>query len=164
MSKECESVVELDRRIELLLDEIKGLRASIEEESNFVGGVCNQLVGSQKSLDTTSEIFDVIVRLIKLNKLCKRIDKSPIFRIQDSTCLTTPMATQQPHQSSATSSDVMVNDNDNGTDMARQSKLEMIETFESTYAPLENILSQRPDLPYANYANLVRTMKLSLSA
>lgn len=152
LSKECSSICELDNRIALLLEKISAIREIGEKHGRLVAKSCDKLLEPYNVLVRTSQIFDLSAELTKLNRLCRQFDKIkdfynfPINHLDNNK--------QQPNGLSG-------NNNSLDSPQAHQ-MLEVIEKFHSFYAPLEDVLSQRLDLPYVHYANNMRSLKAVL--
>lgn len=168
LSRECKSIVELDGRLALLLNEIQSLRRSVNEQSLFVDEKCDLLSPSYRNLERTSQLFEFSAQLTKLNRLCKRIDKIQAFRANQQH-LIDPMnlksglmkANNENLAEKDTNIDEGVDDYD---DEITSQALEISRQFEFVYKPLEDLLSKRSDLPYVSYANKVRNLLASLKA
>lgn len=168
LSKECSSIVELNNRISLLVEQIKSLRTGNEEHGHLLSKLCDNLSTPCKSLKRTSELFDLSAELTKLNRLCRRYDTIKTFYNVAINHLNNNVSTNlSGRKSSLTIRDEsgckLLNENNDYDSLAPQI-LEVAENFEISYKPLENILTQRVDLPYVHYANNIRSLKVALDA
>lgn len=155
LTRECNSILELDQRIGLLLKEIKNLKRNVEEQSNITFSTRDKLEHSYKILQKTSELSKMNESLTKLNSLCRHLDK-----VQKS-C---PIASGSRKSSIRSNNEVNGSEIDEDTPLSVQLILGVADKFERTYQPLESILKIRQDLPYVHYAEKSRKLKDSLRA
>lgn len=163
LTRECKSIIELDSRLGLLLNEIRTFRDSVQEQSKFIDDKSDVLEPSYKGLMRTSLVFKLTAQLIKLNRLCKRLDKINAFGDHQSSPSLSSIRSSQVEN---TGIEIAQNEN-NGIELAdddqqRDQILDLLEQFEETYIPLEEELSRRKDLPYVSYATRARNFKAKL--
>lgn len=158
ISQEINSIVELDQRIGLLLKEIRNLKQSVEDQSNITYSTCDKLEPSYKVLQKTSELFELNQALTKLNRLCQRFDKIQISVRR----LSHPNANGCRNSSIKNNNENRGDEFDEDIPVSVQIILEVADSFEKTYQPLEKILNQRDDLPYVHYAEKIKKLKESL--
>lgn len=166
LTRECKSIIDLNERLALLLNEIQTLRKGVQEQSLFVSDNCDLLRPSHKNLERTSQVFEFSAQLTKLNRLCKRIDQIQAFKHH------------HQHLGSSNNKSSLVKDNvdltqdgtnaDEGVDDCDDEMtnriLDISRQFEVVYKPLEGLLSERLDLPYVSYANKAKNFITALQA
>lgn len=158
LTRECEAIIELEHRINLLLDEIKTLRSSVETHKSFVEENQRNLTENNNELQRSSEIFDMTSRLAALNRICRRIDVSQSLKRYRA-------KTTHPNLSHLDASKTSCTRGQDDVDMLTYRMVhELVASFEEIYQPMEVILSKRADLPYVSYANLVRELRQSLES
>lgn len=150
LTKECQSIEELNRRIGILLNEITNLKNTIDEQNDFISQTCDNLLPDYKILNKASEISNLTTQLTRLDRLCRRIDSSRALGCKH----------DESKSLGGRASSTNVDGNEN-VELSDQ-EIEMLKTFETTYKPLENLLSRRKDLPYESYANNVRKFQFVL--
>lgn len=151
---ECSSIIELDRRVEALLDEIKTLHVDVEQRYGFLTTTCDKLTLPYRSLQRVELAIDLAIKLTKLNRLCRRISTNPIL---NSTVNYSALKK------------ILENGNNNGENneeidkrLAIQIALALAEDFSAAYTPFEDILSRRTDLPYHSFANKVFSFRTAI--
>lgn len=146
----CDTIIELDHRAGKLSNEIRSLHNEVDQRFSL-DDVWQQLGHPYKILDRTNHILDLLNGLKRLNRICRIInDNVHLKPLDDEKSITSRL------QQSL---------NSNGDDENEQSQsaeviqiLDLLDEFESCYAPLENILSNRRDLPYSDYSTRVRSL------
>lgn len=163
LTRECKSIIELDNRLGLLLNQIRTFRDSVQEQSKFIDDKSDVLEPSYKGLVRTSLVFELTAQLIKLNRLCKRLDKINVFG-NHQRCPS--LSNIRSSQVEAIGTESPQNENDIAEladdDQQTNQILELLEQFEETYKPLEEELSRRQDLPYVSYATKARNFRAAL--
>lgn len=157
LTKHCDSLVALDNRVGRLLDEIRALHLRIERGFSFMENKWDRLGPSYKTLQRTSDALDLVISLTKLNRLCRRIDTNPNLTCSSEGTLSLKKT------SALNSGENEENVDDNDDKMTLQMILNLFNSFERIYKPLEDILSKRLDLPYIAYATKVRNLKESIT-
>lgn len=163
LTSETRSIRELDKRVAVLMNELRHLRGTVLDEEQFVTETCARLAPSAKSLDRTSQLFEIMSHLMTLNRLCKQIDRNKLLEMVHST------DNQSDHldkRSLARESNMSISIQaveDYNEEMRHQRAKEIIREFEIVYKPLDIVLDQRKDLPYVAYANKVKKLKESLA-
>lgn len=156
LTRECGSIIELNDRLSLLLNEVQSLHKSVQEQSEFVADSCDALKPSHKILKRSCELFEFLAQLTKLNRLCKRIDKIQAFECHQQH-LGFHNIKSSPDEDVVGSAQ-SENDVEGCDDELTSQILEISRQFELVYKPLEELLSKRQDLPYVSYANKVRNL------
>lgn len=149
LSKECDSIAELDKRVSALLVEVQRLKDNVSEQSAFMASNCDKLAETNKALERTSRINELSVSLGNLNRLCRKIDKLGSFtnRIFSASAQISPLDSLEDAQPQATS-------NENASLLMRM-VLDTCNEFENNYRPMSVYLEKRRDLPYVGYWNRV---------
>lgn len=151
LTSEYDTLVELDRRVGTVLEEVRTLHIDIDNRYEHIDDGCNKLAPSYQTLLRTSELLNIFVELTRLNRLSRQLNGVTYFANVDKNLSSTKASS---------------GDNGNGEEYAdeNQDKIikqvlnELINNFAATYEPLESILSLRPDLPYATIAARVRSL------
>lgn len=164
--QEYKSILELDERVNALMEEINHFKDIINEKSLLFETNCRKLQPCANILQTTTQVFDIIDKLLELFRIGRRIDRSPVFLAAK------PLESQFVHVKkyarhiSLAESDKVTQDFALAISRLEESTVEdakdMIEFYELNYKPIENILAKRPDLPYLKYAILVSRVKTAL--
>lgn len=149
LTNECNSIIELDHRIGLLLREIRNLKQDIEEQSNLICTTSDKLAPSDKILQKTSDLFDLTQNLTKLNRLCRLIDK---IQVQKQLC---PDRKPSPKSDS----EIQLSNEEDDIPLSFKKTLKIVDKFDDVYLPLEGVLSLRKDLPYVHYAEKARVLR-----
>jgi len=158
LKDECESLIELDKRVGTLLIEIQALHTDVEQRYEIMEESVNRLSPSNVILHKASDALDLLVELTKLNRLCHRIDTNPhLERSQVDGCMNLRLSAPTSDANNTTTREL-----DQSDKLVYLNIKQMIEDFESTYQPLEGLLSKRLDLPYTSYATRVRNLKESM--
>lgn len=166
LSKECQSIRELDKRIMTLLTEIDDLKVNISEKNTFVASTCDKLMNTNRILKCTSKITEICLTLGNLNRLCNRIDRlgsftNKIFSVssQGTSNKDRTKSSDQPDQKYP---QPPVHNED--TSMLLNMVADTCNEFERNYLPLKAILEERKDLPYAGYWNKILQTKAFISS
>lgn len=158
LAQECESLSELDRRADVLLNEIRALHSDVDQRYEFIDHNCDKLLPSIKNLQTTDQVLELVSSLTKLNRLCRRLDSSPNFNETNG-----HSDLKRFSSIKSTNSDDVVDESDEGRVVLNVTN-DLITNFEAIYSPLEQVLSKRLDLPYAAYATKIKHLKESVIA
>lgn len=144
LSSECQSILELDNRIGTLLNETKALASSLQPDFSLVQEACDVLRDKYDKLKETSELFEMVSHLMKLDKICKQIDT--VSCVTKDACNGTVTSSQEDQDK----------EKPNVATFASNRIFEhLIKEFNELYQPVEATLTTRPDLPYRLYAKKV---------
>lgn len=157
LNKHCDALVELDFKVGSLLDDIRHLQVDVERRFGYMVDVWDQLERPYSTLKRVDEALGLVIELHELNRICKRIDTSPY--------LSHTADGQLNLKVSSLNQDGEDDENVNGDNDDRVALMMvqgLLDSFESTYSLLADLLSKRLDLPYAVYASKVRTFQKAL--
>lgn len=158
---ECNSLIELDRRVGILLNEIQSLHADVEQRHEFIEQNLDEMAPSNAILQRSSDALDLLIELTKLNRICRRIDTNPnLLKSRVDGQLIMKLSSCGPSADDASQQEVALDENDR---LVQAVVKQIVEDFEFTYRPLEAILSKRLDLPYIAYATKVRNLKETMA-
>lgn len=149
----CDTIVELNRRVGLLSEDVLSLHNEVVQRFDL-DDVWQKLSHPYKVLHRTNRVMDLLVGLNKLNGICRWIDANPnLIHSEDG-------QTIKLNPRRAITSGM---DDENGDEKSTVLLvLDLLEEFESIYKPLEQVLSNRSDLPYKTYATKVRSFIKSI--
>lgn len=184
LSRECESIREFNDKIVQLADRIKNLHENVERHSSILNTNCEKLSQPNLILSRTSEAFVLTSKIIKLNRLCRRLETSPCLKFIES--LGRPNTSENKSSTGTNTSENTINkgiesddiyknvtshDNEDDEDEADEGLVvdrkaavkivrDLVVEFEQIYSiELKDILEHRSDLPYAHYRTLVEHVK-----
>lgn len=153
----CDALIRMDQKVSVMLEDIRNLHVDLDERFGFVEDVWEQLEQPYKTLKRVDEALDLMIVLHKLSKVCRRIDTSPYL------CLTPEgqLVLKRSLHNNDGQDDENIDERDDK--MTLEMVQELLDSFESTYNPLENLLSKRLDLPFIAYATKVRNFQMVLA-
>lgn len=157
LTEYCDKIEKLDRNVGKLLDRVRAVHFRLEQRFSFMENKWDRLGPPYKILQRTSDALDLVIELTKLNRICRRIDTNPNL------CHTEEGKLILRSSSSFNGGENDENFDENGARMAELMVVELVNSFEAAYNPLEEILSSRQDLPYVAYATKVRHLKEPLT-
>lgn len=74
LTKECESIAELNQRVNLLSERISSIKDDVKSQSDLASSCCDMLGDTYSILRENSDRFELLSSLSQLNRLCKQID------------------------------------------------------------------------------------------
>lgn len=157
LTKYCDKIEKLDRNVGKLLDRIRAIHVHIEKRFSFMENKWDRLGPAYKTLQRTSDALDLVIGLTKLNRICRRINTNPNL------CHTDEGKLILRNSSAFNGAENDENIDENGLGPTELMVIELLDSFEITYSPFEDILSIRTDLPYSGYATKVRNLRQSLT-
>lgn len=135
LSKESHAITELNNRISSLSSQIYRLSIDVKDHKDFIHKTCDNLGKTFYIIEQSSQMLDIVNALIKMNKICPRLDR---------------------YLESVTRNSKNYLKLENDLEGSR-----LIEAFEQTYLPFQDTLSRRLDLPYHSYAKRIRELRAS---
>lgn len=159
LRSECNTLIELDKRVGDLLNDIKSLHVDVEQRYEFLDENMTRLTPHHKILKRSSEALDLLIELLKLNRICQRIDTNP--NIQMSSDDGEFKLRLPPNLADVNIIDP--NDFEENDKRVHHVIEQLLDQFETIYKPLETVLTERRDLPYQSYAIKVRALRASMA-